>query len=930
MTSSGGRLDWKFRWVSLALLLLVALMLDAMTVAGAQQSTEAPAGVTLTAEQRRLLEQLPPSQREALLRAIQKAALAKSEEEEEPEFPDLVEFPDREQDELGFEDEMPLEKIIEGGETLVVELIFKLELQEEEIEMALQDPDLRAVIGSHYYQLDSDGVLELRGLARVPLAGLGEEEIATRLGAEPDLELFDVTATILAVLPSGKDALVRFGYDIFEGVPTTFAPATDVPVPVDYVLGPGDSIELQFYGAQNEAHSLTVGRDGKLHVPNLGPVNAAGLDFGEFRQELRGRVAAQMIGTQVSITMGELRSIRVFVVGDVRYPGSYTLSSLSSMTHALFLSGGVSEVGSLRKIQLKRNGKVISTLDLYHLLLRGDTSGDRQLLPGDVVFVPPIGATAGAIGSVKRPAVYELAGEKTVAQLVALAGGLTPQATSSRARLERIGDNSVRTIVDVNLSRESGRNLLLRDGDLLDVPSVVPDFLDAVTLTGHVHRGGGFQWRQGMRLTDLIDSVSLLRENSDLGYIMVRREVPPDRRIEVLSASLLEAWANPAGTANIRLEPRDTVYVFDLETGRRRIIEPLLEELRLQSKSGFTQREVTVEGSVRAPGRYPLEPGMRVSDLLRAGGSLSEDAYPLSAELSRYRIVNDSFRETELVQVDLARILAGDEMADLLLGPYDYLNIKELPLWGEQYEVELLGEVKFPGKYPIRRGESLSSVLDRAGGVTEFAFPEGAVFLREELKEREREQFETLSRRLESDLISLSLQTTLDSSGAETLQIGQSLLAQMQSIEPVGRLVIDLESFSADERAAVGESLILKDGDRLLVPRRPQEVTVIGEVQYATSHIYREDLARNDYIAQSGGLTSKADKKRIYVVRASGAVSVESGSLWFGRRGSDDIRPGDTIVIPLDTDRVRPLTLWTSVTQILYNVAISVAAVNSF
>ena len=928
MRSDGGRLSWKLRCVAIAMPLLITLMLAATTNVRAQ-STELPAGIKLTAEQRNMLEQLPASQREALMRAIQNAT-AEKDEAEEPEFPDLLEYPDREEDQFGLGNTMPLEQVIEGGETLVVELIFKLELKQEEVEAALEDPDLRAVIGSQYYQLDDDGVLELPGLARVPLAGLSEEDIATRLGAEPDLELFEVTATILAVEPSGKDALARFGYDLFEGVPTTFAPATDVPVPTDYVLGPGDSIELQFYGAQNESHSLTVGRDGKLHVPNLGPVNAAGLDFGEFREELRGRVSAQMIGTQVSITMGELRSIRVFVVGDVRYPGSYTLSSLSSMTHALFLSGGVSEVGSLRKIQLKRNGKVVSTLDLYHLLLRGDTSGDRQLLPGDVVFVPPMGATAGAVGSVKRPAIYELAGEKTVAQLVALAGGLTPQATANRARLERIGEDSVRTIVDVNLSRESGRNLLLKDGDLLDVPSVVPDFLDAVTLTGHVHRSGGFQWRQGMRLTDLIDSVSLLRENSDLGYIMVRREVPPDRRIEILSANLLEAWANPAGPENIRLEPRDTVYVFDLETGRRRIIEPLLEELRLQTKRGYTQREVTVEGSVRAPGRYPLEPGMRVSDLLRAGGSLSEDAYPLSAELSRYRIVNDSFRETELVRVDLSRVLAGDEAADLLLGPYDYLNIKELPLWGEQYEVEILGEVKFPGKYPIRRGESLGSVLDRAGGLTEFAFPEGAIFLREELREREKEQFEMLSRRLESDLISLSLQTTMDSSGAETLQIGQSLLAQMRSIEPVGRLVIDLESFSAAERAAVGDSLILKDGDQLLVPRRPQEVTVIGEVQYATSHIYREDLSRSDFIAQSGGLTNKADKKRIYVVRASGAVSVESGSLWFGRRGSDDIRPGDTIVVPLDTDRVRPLTLWTSVTQILYNVAISVAAVNSF
>jgi len=214
--------------------------------------------------------------------------------------------------------------------------------------------------------------------------------------------------------------------------------------------------------------------------------------------------------------------------------------------------------------------------------------------------------------------------------------------------------------------------------------------------------------------------------------------------------------------------------------------------------------------------------------------------------------------------------------------------------------------------------------------LTEFAFPEGAIFLREELRLREKEQMEALTRRLETDLTSLSLQTALDTSGAETLRVGQSLLAQMREVEPVGRLVIDLASFSASERARVGESLIMKDGDRLLVPRRPQEVTVIGEIQYATSHIYRPGLGRNDYIAQSGGLTNKADKKRIYVVRASGAVSVESGSLWFGRRGADEVHAGDTIVVPLDTDRVRPLTLWTSVTQILYNVAISVAAVNSF
>jgi polysaccharide export outer membrane protein len=274
-------------------------------------------------------------------------------------------------------------------------------------------------------------------------------------------------------------------------------------------------------------------------------------------------------------------------------------------------------------------------------------------------------------------------------------------------------------------------------------------------------------------------------------------------------------------------------------------------------------------------------------------------------------------------------VLAGDPAADLQLQPFDYLVIKEVPLWASQEEVEISGEVRFPGRYPIHRGETLRSVMERAGGLTDLAFGEGAVFTREELKVREKKQLETLATRLEQDVAQFSLMTAQETGkdASSALAVGQSLLANIRNAMPVGRLVIDLDRSMA---AQPGSELdvVLKDGDRLLVPRVTQEVTVVGEVQSATSHLYRAGVTRNDYIAMSGGLTPRADNGRIYVVRADGSVVIHGANAWFG--GGVDIRAGDTIVAPLDTERMRPLPFWTAVTTIIYNLAIAAAAVNSF
>jgi polysaccharide export outer membrane protein len=794
------------------------------------------------------------------------------------------------------------------------------------------------ILRNNPYELNRFGMLELPGLQPIPLAGLTAQEATKRLGADPMLTDYVVRLTLLRLMPFGNEALKPFGYDLFEGVPSTFAPVTDIQVPIDYIVGPGDTLAIQLYGNEPSIYELTVQRDGRINFPKLGPIMVSGMNFDAARAAIENRVSRQLIGSHVSVTMGELRSIRVFVLGDAQKPGSYTVSGLSTMTNAIFISGGVKKVGSLRNIQLKRNGQLITTLDLYDLLLHGDTKNDRQLLPGDVIFIPPIGNTVSVDGAVQRPAIYELKTESTVNQAIDMAGGLKPDADGTLVQLERILPSRLRETRNVDLTVSANRVIPLANGDKLRVPEIRPTLENSVELTGYVFRPGQFEYHAGMRLTDVLGSLDELRPNADQHYIMIRREVPPDKRVEVLSADLPAAVKARGSAADPELRPRDKIYVFDLSSGRERILDPVLRELRLQATPEAPEEIVSIDGRVKAPGHYPLEPTMHVSDLIRAGGSLNDAAFRGEAEITRYAVADGDARQTELIKVNLAAIRRGEPGADLPLKPYDILVIKPIPMWMEPGTIEVAGEVRFPGKYPIHQGETMSSVLQRAGGLTAFAFPEGAVFIREELKKREKDQLEMLANRLQGDLAALSLEAVASSAAAsnsagagsasQSLAVGQQLMSQLRDTKPVGRLVIDIASVTKGP-PGVSDDVVVRDGDRLLIPKKSQEITILGEVQSPTSHVFESGLSRDDYITKSGGITQKADRKRIYVVRANGDVVSGERTGWFRRSRSVEMHPGDTIVVPLDTERVNALPLWQAVTTIIYNLAVALLAVRS-
>lgn len=716
--------------------------------------------------------------------------------------------------------------------------------------------------------------------------------------------------------------LPQFGYELFAGIPSTFAPATEIPVPSDYVIGPGDTILVQLYGKKNVNYELQVSREGTIQFPEIGPLAVTGLSFDELKGYINEVTSEQIIGVKASVTLGNLRSIRIFVLGEAYRPGSYTVSALSTITNALFVSGGVTKAGSLRHVQLKRDGKLIGELDLYDLLLKGDTSSDQRLLPGDVIFIPPLGKTIGITGEVRRSAIYEIKNEQTIKQVVNLAGGYLPTAFPAGTRIERITNAGNRTLVDVDLTTNTGQNSQIIDGDLIQIFPVLEKLEGAVLVKGHLHRPGGFTWKPRLRVSDVISSVSQLLPNPDLGYALIKREKQPERTITVISFSLNDALNNPKTDQDPALNSRDELLIFGLDTqARKALIEPLIEQIKLQASVNKPAAYVTVGGNVRFPGDYPLATAMRVKDLIAAAGGLTEQAYAIEAEISR-GIINDKKEQRyERIQIDLNK---GDQGGMTSLVSRDQLYIKRIPNWNEKESVVIQGEVNFPGTYPIYKGDKLVDLIKRAGGLTDYAEPKSAIFLRDDLRKREAQQLERMKKQLERDMANIKIESAQRiQKNQDVSALGENLLSELVDTEAQGRLVIRL----ADMLDGKDNGIELKDKDRLVIPRKSNEISVVGEIQFPTSHVYDDKKDVFDYINISGGYTSRADKKRIYVIKASGEVAaVKNG--WIIKRNVD-VEPGDTIVIPYDTYATGNMTYWMNMSQILFQLATTTAALNS-
>ena len=750
----------------------------------------------------------------------------------------------------------------------------------------------------------------------------GETGAATEIAAgKVQLAQSEILKSILESDEPGE--LRAFGYDLFAGEPVSFEPASRIPVSPSYILGPGDTVKVLFYGKINESHAMEINREGSIDFPQLGPVSLAGMTFSDAKQLLQQRIKEEIIGIEASISLGELRSMQVFMLGEAYKPGTYTISALSTITNALFLSGGLSDIASLRNLQLKRAGKVVAQLDLYDLLLHGDTSNDAQLQSGDTIYIPTVRHTASVDGEIRRPAIYELKGSVTAQQLVELGGGLKPTAFPKSARIHRITDEGFMGVIDIDLSSSRGKKTPIKSGDLLVIDGAVERQEMVVKLSGHIHHPGEFLWREGMRISDLVKSVKSLKPNTDLDFALIRRELPPVGKIEPIFVDLRAVLSDPTGSANIDFHPNDELMVFSNEANRAAGIAGFVQTLRQQSRSGEMARIVNISGTVRSPGEYPLTSNMTLSQLIAAAGGLNEEAYTQIVELSRHDFSDIEKAGADHFSITLAEALK-DPQKDPQLQPYDLISVRTIPEFRESLTIELMGEVRFPGHYRFKRGETLSEVIQRAGGLTELAHAEAAVFTRRDLREQEAKQLQELRQRLRADIATRSLEKSNEGKSAG-IDDSAKILAELEASEALGRLVIDLSGI-LDKTL---DDVTLKNGDLLVIPEYRQEISVVGEIQHPSAHLYNRNLNIEDYIDLSGGVNRRADRKRLYIVKADGSVALPGRSGWFKQR-HNRLEPGDTIIVPLDVDRRRTLTVWSEASAIIYQLALGAAAVNSF
>lgn len=754
--------------------------------------------------------------------------------------------------------------------------------------------------------------------------------------------------------------LKPFGYDLFAGSPTTFAPVTEVPVPAKYTLGPGDVLKIQLWGSQSLRLELTVSRDGTIEFPERGPVSVAGLTFQQAREQITRIVSEQYIGVKAAVSLGELRSIRIFVLGETRTPGSYSVSSLSTITNALYVSGGIKSTGSLRNVQLKREGRLIGTLDLYDMLLRGDTSNDARLQPGDVIFIPPVGPRVGIDGEVYRPALYEIDKGTSLQELVTLAGGLTPQAYPQITKIERTNDDFLRIIAEADLTQTSGKQAKVKFGDRIFIASIADVTGQYIEVRGAATREGKYAWVPGMRVSSVIRNPDAdLLNFADTNYAAIVRTNPKTQQVSVLNLELRKATSNPGGKEDLQLQEEDQLLLFTdagkvpfeldkqkseirdetfsadsskaeelrnkaIQFTRAKLFESVIKRLKAQAGPYTPQQTIRISGPVRYPGEYPLPASGLIQDAIFVAGGLTDSASVHSAELARRYTDKNDVEQTEVQEINLAEALQGK--SDLRLQSRDRLLIKSTPSFGTTRTVTLKGEVRYPGEYTFRDGEKLHDVLIRAGGLTENAFPRGAVFTREKLRQLEAERLRDAEDRLKSNLLGVQLEgDNFGGQNAQRVDEVRNLLDDVQSSRPIGRLVIDLPSVVSDNDY---QPIRLQDGDELTIPTIPQSVSVFGEVQFPTSHLYNGGLTVDDYLDRSGGPTRQADNNQIYVVKADGSVMLPEKSAWFGGR-SQQLQPGDTIIVPIDVDRLNQLELWTNVSQIVYQMALGAAAVGN-
>ncbi len=723
-----------------------------------------------------------------------------------------------------------------------------------------------------------------------------------------------------------------YGRQLFDQVPTTFAPVENVPVPADYVLGPDDQLLIRAWGKIELNSRLTIDRNGQISLPRVGAVNVAGLRYSQVESYLRTAIGALFKDFELNVTLGRLRTIQIYVLGNARQPGTYTVSSLSTLVDAVFSSGGPSATGSMRDIQLRRDGKIVTDFDLYDLAAKGDKSRDVRLLAGDVIFIPPIGPQVAISGDINEPGIFEIKGVTTVGAALENAGGMTSLASVERAVLERIEKHRNRKVEEFSLDSD-GQARELHDGDILRVFPLSPKFANAVTLRGNVAVPGLYPWKEGMRISDLIPSRSVLitrdywnRQNHLIQPIAQRpfagtqmnplngrqENMPGSQQPDANVNQRLDAFGNPRNGSSGERGPEDQARQ-----------DP--DRSSYQNTPGNQQRTDQRDANGAADSQ--------------AVTSIGRNSAEINWEYALIERLDERDLSTRLIPFRLASAIDDPNSADnQLLKPGDVITIfsradLELPMEKHATFVRVGGEVNAPGIYRVDPGETLRDVVKMAGGLTQHSYLYASIFTRVSTRVAQesalRQSTEQMQRELVSKFANATPQQGQTASDQQAqLAMQQAALARLSAIKPTGRVVLSM--------SPVAQSITdipdfpLEDGDAFYIPPRLSTVQVAGAVYNANAFRYETGSRLVSYLNAAGGATRQADTKRIFVIRADGSVLSRQSHTQHSHGKYENLKllPGDAIVVPEKLRVNSAMTEFLQWTQITSQLALTAAALN--
>ena len=651
-----------------------------------------------------------------------------------------------------------------------------------------------------------------------------------------------------------------FGLDIFNNGTLALEPDLKIATPLNYIVGPDDQLILNIYGYQEANYNLTVTPDGSILIPNIGVIYVAGLTIEQATEKIKNKLASSGYNlirsglTKINVSVGKIRSIRVTLLGYVRKPGSYTLPSLATAFNALYQSGGPTEIGSLRKIEIIRNGKKIENLDVYDFLIKGDQRSNIQLRDQDVIRIPAYDIRVGLGGEVKQPGLFEILPGETFETLLSFAGGFSDSAYTASVTSYKSTDTEKR-IFDIDKTQYTtytpGR------AESFIVKKMVERYTNKVTISGAVYLPGDFELSAGMTLYDLLVRAQGLKEDAFINRGIIIR-YKPDLTPEYVAFNPAEVMQQKS---NILLQRSDEVVITS---------NTLLKE----------QQQVNITGEVRRVGAYPYVENMTLKDLILLSGGFTDAALPQKIEIAR-RIKNENFGVDD---IKIAEVIEVNSVADLeqntkdiTLKPFDAIVVRKSPGYQPQINVRVEGEVVFPGPYVLRnKNERISELLKRAGGLTNYAYTQGGYL--------SRKNYSGVINQLNTEKVSKIQEQLKDSSGKVAEEVSR----------PVDQIAINISSILTNPGGK--EDIILEDGDMLTIPKEKMEVRISGEVLFPTRVVYEEDMDLKDYIGRAGGFTDNARKARVYVLYPNGNAAKTSSFLFL--KSFPRVTPGSEVIVP--------------------------------